>query len=84
MILLFLNKYIYIYTVQVLGLTFDLLLTWESHIVRMLNRGLFNFIIVVLFSQVKTCMCLCTNQYGNIFYSRAALSHLQHLGNLQT
>ena len=43
-------------TVQVLGFTFDSLLTWESHIVRMLNCGKQRV------SQLYCCRSLLTSQ----------------------
>ena len=80
-------------TAQILGFTFNSLLTWELHIVRMLNHGKQK---VSLFHR---CHSLCTSQdlrlmytswihptleYGNNLYCGAALSHLQCLDNLQT
>ena len=78
---------------QIFGFTFDSLLTWELHIVIMLNHGKQRV------SQLYRCRSLLTSQdlclmytswicptleYGNILYCGAALSHLQHLDNLQT
>ena len=80
-------------TVQLLGFTFDSLLTWESHMVRMLNRGKQRL------GQLYCCRLLLTSQdfclmykswicptleYGNNLYSGAASNHLQRLDNLQT
>ena len=79
-------------SVQVLGFTFDALLTWEPHIVRILNRGKQRV------SQLYRCRSLLTSQdlcliykswirpvleYGNILYTGAASSHLQCLDHLQ-
>ena len=50
------------------------------------NRKVVNFIIVVPFLQVNLMhksWIRPTLEYGNILYSGAALSHLQHLDNLQ-
>ena len=78
---------------QILGFSFNSLLTWEPNIVRMLNHGKQKV------SQLYRCCSLLTSQdlrlmyaswihptleYGNILYCGAALSHLQRLDNLQT
>ena len=80
-------------TVWVLGFTFDSLLTWESHIVSILNRGKQRA------SQLYCCRSLLTSQhlslmykswirpaleYGSILYAGAASTHLQRLDYLQS
>ena len=80
-------------TVRVLGFTFDLLLTWEPHIVSILNCGKQRA------SQLYCCRSLLTSQdlslmykswirpaleYGSILYARAASTHLQQLDCLQS
>ena len=79
-------------SVQVLGFTFDALLTWEPHIMKILNRGKQRA------SQLYCCRSLLTSQdislifrswirpvleYGNILYTGAASGHLQRLDLLQ-
>ena len=80
-------------TAQVLGFTFDSLLTWESHIVRMLNHAKQRVSQLYHCCSLLTSQYLClmyrswirpTLEYGNILYSRATLGHVQHLDNLQT
>ena len=78
---------------RVLGFTFDSLLTWEPHIVSILNRGKQRA------SQVYCCRSLLTSQalslmykswihpaleYGSILYAGAASTHLQRLDCLQS
>ena len=80
-------------TVRVLGFTFDSLLTWEPHIVSILNRGKQRA------SQLYCCRSLLTSQdlslmykswicpaleYGSILYAGAASTHLQRLDCLQS
>ena len=80
-------------SVRVLGFTFDSLLTWEPHIVNILNRGKQRA------SQLYCCRSLLTSQdlslmykswirpaleYGNILYAGAAFTHLQRLDRLQS
>ena len=65
-------------TVQLLGFTFDSLLTWESHILRMLNRGKQRLSQLYCCHSFLTSRDLClmykswirpTLEYGNILYS---------------
>ena len=81
-------------TAQVLGFTFDSLLTWESYILRMLNLGkqrvsklyrvLFPFYKSTLVFDVYRSWIRPTLEYGNILYSGAVPSHVRRLENLQT
>ena len=80
-------------TAQILGFIFDSLLTWEPHIVRMLNHEKQRVSQLYRCRSVLTSQDLClmytswirpTLEYGNILYCGAALSHLQCLDNLQT
>ena len=72
-------------TVRVLGFTFDSLLTWEPHIVSILNRenrGLASSILLLLFAYKSRLIPAL--EYGSILYAGAASTHLQRLDRLQS